>query len=132
MASAWIEMRKVSSGVRYRAMYRVAGRGTNPRYGGSFLTIDEAEVRRKWIRKELAAMRIPDIRRLTSRRPPRVRDQKQKALDQLYTDARKLSQQMSLLRSAVGSELAPIIAEAEGLTMKTTDLIFDAWTRAQV
>ena len=46
-------------------------------------------------------------------------------------DARKLSQQMSMLRDGSGSAIAPLLAEAELLTMKATDLVFEAWTEAQ-
>ena len=132
MPSSWIEKRTVTTGLRFRVRYRVAGKGSVPRYGGSFLSEDEAQARSKWVRKELAAMRIPDIRRFSKRRPPRVINQKQKALDQVYSDARKLSQQMSLLRDSSKSNVGPLIAEAEGLTMKATDLIYDAWSRSQV
>ena len=77
-------------------------------------------------------MRIPDIKNFSRRRPPKVRDQRQKDLDQVYTDARKLSQQLSMLRDTAGSGIAPLLAEAEGLTIKMTDLIYDAWTKGQI
>ncbi len=131
MPSAWVEQRSATDGVRYRVRYRVAGQGSVGRYGGSFRTRDEAMERVRWCRKELSAMRIPNLARFNGRRPPKVKDAKQKALDQVYSDARKLSQQMSLLRDGSGSSIAPLIAEAELLTMKATDLVFDAWTKAQ-
>ena len=38
MASAWIAKRVASKRVRYRVMYRIGGRESAPRYGGSFRT----------------------------------------------------------------------------------------------
>ncbi len=59
-------MRWVAEGRRrYRVMYRLGGRETAPRYGGSFRTQREALARRAWILGELAAMRAPDLRLAT-------------------------------------------------------------------
>jgi integrase len=70
MASAWIERRTGTTGVRFRVRYRVAGWGM-PVYGGSFKTKREALARKAWISGELAAMRIPDVRLLgESKRSP--------------------------------------------------------------
>jgi integrase len=60
MASVWITKR----GSRHRVMYRLGGRESAPRYGGSFPTRREARIRREWIRGELAARRVPDLRPL--------------------------------------------------------------------
>jgi hypothetical protein len=70
VASAWIEKRDGTTGVRFRVRYRVAGWGM-PVYGGSFKTKREALARKAWISGELAAMRIPDVRLLgESKRSP--------------------------------------------------------------
>lgn len=45
-------------------MFRLGGRETAPRYGGSFKTQREALARRRWIEGELAALRVPDLRAL--------------------------------------------------------------------
>lgn len=131
MPSAWIETRKVGDGIRYRVRFRVPG-GIVGRYAGSFREPQEAAERVKWVRRELAAMRLPNIHRLTKRQPPRVRDQKQKDLDRIYMDARKLSQQISLSRGAHRSEVNRVLAHAEGLIMQATDLVYDAWGKAQL
>jgi integrase len=47
-------------------MFRVSGREASPRYGGSFKTMREARIRRDWIAGELAAVRVPDLRRLAA------------------------------------------------------------------
>jgi hypothetical protein len=57
MASVWI----IRRGQRHRVMYRVGGRESSPRYGGSFKTKREANLRLAWIANELASMRVPDL-----------------------------------------------------------------------
>jgi integrase len=62
VASAWIERRRTrAGGVRYRVEYRLGGRGARSRYGGSFVTMREATIRKKWIDGELAGLRVPDL-----------------------------------------------------------------------
>jgi hypothetical protein len=71
MASVWIACRPHKSGGQsFRVMFRVGGRESMPRYGGSFKTLREAKIRRDWIAGELAALRIPDLR-LEAEQPPR-------------------------------------------------------------
>jgi hypothetical protein len=77
-------------------------------------------------------MRLPNIHRLAKRQPPRVRDQKQKDLDRIYMDARRLSQQISLARGSHRSDVNKVLAEAEGLIMQATDRVYDAWGKAQL
>ena len=43
MPGAWIAKRPTKDGQRFRVMYRLWGRETAPRYGGSFKTKTEAE-----------------------------------------------------------------------------------------
>lgn len=131
MPSAWIETRKRDETIRYRVRWRVPG-GIVGRYGGSFPERSEAEERLKWVRRELSAMRVPNIHRLIKRRPPKLRDQKQKDLDRIYMDARKLSQQISMARSQYPSQVNKLLAQAEGLTMQATDLVYDAWGKNQL
>jgi len=65
MASTWILTRPtVDGGKRHRVMFRVGGREAANRYGGSFTTRREAEIRREWIARELAAQRVPDVKAL--------------------------------------------------------------------
>jgi integrase len=45
-------------------MYRVGGRGSYPKYGGTFDLKTHANARKNWIVGELAARRIPDLRSL--------------------------------------------------------------------
>jgi integrase len=47
-------------------MFRLGGREASPRYGGAFGTMREAKIRRDYIAGELAAMRVPDLRRLAA------------------------------------------------------------------
>lgn len=62
MASAWITPRKTGNGIRHRVLFRVGGHEDSPRYGGSFRTKREAEIRRAWIADQLAAKIRPDVR----------------------------------------------------------------------
>jgi integrase len=63
MASSWIITRTTKAGEkRYRVEYRLGGRDSATRYGGSFRTKREADERRRWIDGELAARRVPDLR----------------------------------------------------------------------
>jgi integrase len=55
-------------GRRYRVLYRLGGRESRELYGGSFKTRREAETRRAWIAGELAALRVPDLKRLGAER----------------------------------------------------------------
>jgi integrase len=61
MASAWIKRRRTASGRRYRVEFRLGGRATRVRYGGSFKTMRLARVRRDYIVGELVALRVPDL-----------------------------------------------------------------------
>ncbi len=71
MASTWIVIRKTRAGdKRYRVGWRAAGRASAIRYGGSFRTRREAEIRREWIARELAALRTPDVRALARQPAP--------------------------------------------------------------
>ena len=70
MPSVWIERRKTKAGgARYRVEYRLGGARTRSRYGGSFRTKAEALTRRAWVAGELAALRVPDLRLLTTETP---------------------------------------------------------------
>lgn len=63
MASTWVARRpRRRGGVGYRVFFRVGGRESVPRHGGSFSTMREAKIRRDWIAGELAALRVPDAR----------------------------------------------------------------------
>ncbi len=65
MASAYIVTRRLpDGGRRYICRFRLGGRESKPRYGGSFKTRREAEARARWINGELAARRVPDLRSL--------------------------------------------------------------------
>jgi integrase len=65
MASAWIISRTTPGGEkRYHVRYRLGGRESATRYGGSFKTKREAAERRGWIAGELAARQVPDLRSL--------------------------------------------------------------------
>ncbi len=62
MASVWITRRQTEkSGARFRVMFRLGGRESCPRYGGSFASIREAKTRRDFVAGELAALRVPDL-----------------------------------------------------------------------
>jgi integrase len=62
MASAWIIRRTAKDGSpRYRVEFRVGGRESATRYGGSFKTKREADERKRWVSGELAAKRVPDL-----------------------------------------------------------------------
>jgi integrase len=70
MASAWIERRTTPSGqLRYRVRFTLGGSGARKRFGGSFKTRTEALARRTWLASELAAMRVPDLRLLSTAEP---------------------------------------------------------------
>ena len=65
MASAWVTERETKSGdKRYRVLFRVGGRESTPRHGGTFKRKRDATTRAGWINGELAALRVPDLRLL--------------------------------------------------------------------
>jgi len=67
MASVWITPRPTRNGDRrYRVLYRLGGRESTPRYGGSFTTKRDALTRKQWIAGELAALRVPDLNRIAA------------------------------------------------------------------
>ena len=71
MPSSWIVIRPTRVGSkRYLVRYRLGGRESAQRYGGSFPTRGEALERRRWLDGELAAMRVPDL--ATKREPLRA------------------------------------------------------------
>ena len=62
MASVWIRTRPTKhGGKRYRVEFRLGGRESRIRYGGSFTTKREATIRAGWIAGELAAQRVPEL-----------------------------------------------------------------------
>lgn len=62
MPSSWIIARTTKRGEkRYRVEYRLGGRESATRYGGSFRTKRESDERRRWIDGELAGRRVPDL-----------------------------------------------------------------------
>lgn len=65
MASSWITPRKTKAGGRrYRVEYRLGGRESQTRYGGSFERKEDALKRKRWLDGEFAASRVPDIHAL--------------------------------------------------------------------
>jgi len=64
--SVWLERRSGERGPRWRVRYRLAGRESAKRFGGSFTRKEDALTRSRWIAGELAAMRIPNISALAS------------------------------------------------------------------
>jgi integrase len=64
MPSSWIIRRQTASGPRYRVIFRIGGRESAQRYGGSFPTRAEALQRKRWVDGELSAMRVPDLHAL--------------------------------------------------------------------
>jgi integrase len=71
---AWIEIREVKGGKRYRVKFRVGGRSSPKLYGGTFAKKREAEARRDWILGELAQMRVPRLELLRPAPTVTVRD----------------------------------------------------------
>ena len=66
MSSVWVACRKVKRGIRFRVMYGLGGRESASRYAGAFPTIREALIRKQWVAGELAAMRVPNVKLLSS------------------------------------------------------------------
>ncbi|HET9288099.1 MAG TPA: site-specific integrase [Gaiella sp.] len=61
--SAWVETYKTPKGkIRHKVRWTLGGRGARPRYAGTFPRKADANARAAWIRSELAAMRVPDLR----------------------------------------------------------------------
>jgi integrase len=67
MASAWVVTRTTTSGTRrHEVRYRLGGRESASRYGGSFRTKAEALARQRYIAVKLAALELPDLDALKS------------------------------------------------------------------
>ncbi|MCS7007366.1 MAG: site-specific integrase [Thermoleophilia bacterium] len=72
MPSVWIARRqRKGGGVSFRVLYRLGGRESAPRYAGSFRTLREARIRRDLVAGELAALRVPDLKRLSEAPAPK-------------------------------------------------------------
>ena len=70
MSSVWVRTRATrDGGRRYRVEYRLGGRESKIRYGGSFKTRRAAIARKGWIVGELASLRVPDVRLLDRELP---------------------------------------------------------------
>jgi integrase len=66
MPSTWVERRETRGGQpRFIVRYRLGGRESIPRYGGSFRTLRDARVRARIITGELAALRVPNMKTLS-------------------------------------------------------------------
>lgn len=52
--------------MRYRVRFRVGGRETVPRYGGTFRTMRDAKIRRDYVVGELSVLRVPDLKLLAA------------------------------------------------------------------
>jgi integrase len=62
MPSSWIITRTTKAGEkRYRVEFRLGGRESATRYGGSFRSKREADERRRWVDGELAGRRVPNL-----------------------------------------------------------------------
>jgi integrase len=65
VSSVWTVTRTTKAGDRrFRVEFRLGGRESRTRYGGSFKTKREALERKAWIAGELAARRVPKLRSL--------------------------------------------------------------------
>jgi integrase len=70
MASVWIRTRPTKDGgKRYRVEYRLGGRESKVRYGGSFKKRELAKIRRDYIAGEFVNQRVPDLRQLDADPP---------------------------------------------------------------
>ena len=70
MASVWITPRATKDGGRrFRVEFRLGGRESKIRYGGSFKSRNLAKVRRDFIAGELVSQRVPDLRQLDAEPP---------------------------------------------------------------
>jgi integrase len=75
VAGAWIRRRATAKGeAQYIVGYRIGGRESVVRHGGCVKTKREAVARVDFIRGELAALRVPDLRRAEARTAPTFRD----------------------------------------------------------
>jgi integrase len=75
VSSVWIKTRLLAGGgKRYRVEFRLGGRESRVRYGGSFTTMREARVRRDYVAGELAALRVPELH-FVEPPPPRTFEQ---------------------------------------------------------
>lgn len=77
MASAWVEKTRTQTGkTRWRVMYRLGNRGSQPRYAGKFKRKTDALERKNWVNGELAAKRAPNLRHVEQEQPstPTLRD----------------------------------------------------------
>jgi integrase len=71
VASVFVLARTTRSGAkRFHVRYKLGGRESRNRHGGSFATKREALARKAWIAGELAAMRVPDLRALRGPQAP--------------------------------------------------------------
>ena len=89
----------------------------------------------KWVMKTLEAETLAEARMEREKIVSLLRKSKKKSvptkeLDQVYSDARKLSQQLSLLKPKIHRELRKKLSKAEFLVMQATDLIFDVWKKS--
>ncbi len=63
MASVWLVTRAAKDGSRrYRCEFRTGGRESATQYGGSFRRRADAEARKRWISREFAEGRVPNLR----------------------------------------------------------------------
>lgn len=70
MASVWITPRSTKDGgKRFRVEYRLGGRESAIRYGGSFKRMEFAKIRRDFIAGELVGQRVPDLGQLDAVQP---------------------------------------------------------------
>lgn len=74
MASVWIHKRLTNAGkTRYRVEYRLGGRSTSVLYAGTFGTMREAELRKRYVSGELAAFRVPQLKSATPPAAPTIK-----------------------------------------------------------
>jgi integrase len=71
--SVYVVRRTIAGGdVRWQVRFRLGGRESRPRSAGTFGTRREADTRARWVAGEIAAMRVPDLRRLEARAPEKL------------------------------------------------------------
>jgi integrase len=74
VASAWVQRRELAGGVvSWRVLYRLGGRETKQRVGGTFRRQRDANSRRDWIAGEIANMRVPNLELVGGEPTPTLR-----------------------------------------------------------
>jgi integrase len=123
MASVFITTRhcKKDGTVRHLVWFHLGGAGARNRYLGSFKRRSEANERATWARHELAAMRIPDYKKLREAEAPR--SSLREAAERWRTSRVDVAEDTLIFHRTALNRAVDVLGTREAASITTDDIV---------